>query len=297
MRDRRAARISNIVASPWFTWVAALLGIVVFFVIRKIDFLSSRVPDEILETPTPAFIGVALVCVLWTAKLLSTDLHQFIRRAPKQIIYHEVQYTWIYGKNGDLTGTCLFDVHNLSNDEVNRLPIEGLVWYNKISRQQITFRILVRDGDSIHHFEEDSPHISVLANIVDAIRRRSGYHLSWCPRIVPPLRGGGRLLYSVDISTPRTEIDAFSLEGTCIGFPVSRFTRKVKLIALAPTGFKFVALDPFITVSDMQSGEARASSSDDDQASISPDGAMLTMQSEFPAVGSRYSGHFRLEKK
>jgi hypothetical protein len=293
-----ASQITKLVASPWFTWVAGLFGIVVFYVLKQVEFLSSKIPDEILETPTPAFIGVLLPVTLWIIKLLLFDLSQIMAKAPKELIYHDAQYTWIYSSDGSVRGTCLFDIHNLSKSEVSRLPNESLVWYNKILKKDVLFRIIFRDGDRLHRFEEDSPSIEKIDHIIDAIRNRSGYELGWSPTVTPPLLPDERLLYSVDIGTPGTELDAFASKGTCVGFPVSRFTRKARLTAIAPEGFKFVAHDPFFISSEIGLGGASVLNAEGAiSATVSPDGTLLKIENDFPKSGTRYSAHFHFERK
>ena len=163
-----------------------------------------------------------------------------------------------------------------------------MVWFRAIEEREVIFRIIVRDGDRIHQFAEALPIIDKVGSIVDYFKGRLGYQIAWSPRIVPPLNPGERLLYSVDVRTARTELDAFEPQGTSVGFPVSQFTLDAKLTAIAPQGFKFVRQERFLTVCDMISGETRSLRSGEElEVSLSPDGSVLSMHSEMPTVGAR----------
>jgi hypothetical protein len=294
----KLSRLQSIVSSPWFTWIAGAAGILAFLILKLLPLPSWLVPDEILKTPTPVFLSIAAVLALWLLKLIILDARSLMRRAPRDFLYKKIVYRWHYSKDGSVRGNCVFDAENRSRCEVDRLPTEGLIWYNEITTKTVRFRIIVRESERPHLFEDDEPIISKIDRIIDIMRNRSGFHLKWSPKIVPPLAPGETIAYEVEISTPRTERDAFKASGTTVGFPVSRFTDRVELDAFAPADFRFIRLTPDVTDSDIEDGRATTQSPGSlPKPRISEDGSHVEWSADYPAVGRRYYFHYRFESK
>jgi hypothetical protein len=291
-------KLYELISSPWFTWLAAAAGMLLFFLIKLIPPWIWVTPDEILKTPTPVFISVAGVILLWFSKLLVVDARRLIRRAPRDFLYRNVQYRWHYRMDGTVEGNCIFDVENRLNGNVVSLPVEGLIWYNEITKKTVTFRLIVRESDRPHHFDDDEPIISKSESVLDFVRNRPGFHLDWSPTIIPALEPGERIAYEVEILTPRTERDAFGDTGTTVGFPVTRFTDRVELDAFAPPGYRFVALQPTVTISDVRNAHSPLAVPQDlASPQVSSDGSHVRWEIEAPAAGRRYYFHYRFEPK
>lgn len=292
------ARLQQIIASPWFTWIAGAAGMLIYFLLKLLPIPSWIIPDEMLETPTPVFIPIIAVAVLWLAKLIILDFRAYFRRGPRDFLYRKVTYRWHYQTDGTVSGSCIFDVENRSPNEIEKLPVEGLIWYSEITNQTIKFRIIVRESERFHRFEDDQPIVSKLDKIVDFVRSRSGFQLAWSPKIIPSLAPGETIAYEVEITTPGTEHDAFKPTGTSVGFPVSRYTDKVELDAFSPPGYRFVRLTPDVTVSGIEDGEATSKILEKlPKPRISLDGSHAEWNIDFPLTSQRYYFHYRFESK
>lgn len=276
------------------------LGIVVYAFLKNFSSVASRIPDEILKTPTPVFISTALVLALWALKLLFLQGIALINtpRRPRDLVYRDLEYFWIYSLDGSLQGTCVYELENRSNTEIDALPYEALVWFQSVEKKDVAFRIIYRDGDVPHHFEDADSRWIPLPDFIEALRGRVASDLSWSPKIIPPIAPGETILYEVEIGTPRTERDAFKSQGTILGFPVRRYTNQVRLSARAPRGRKFTLMAPSTNVLDIVTGQNEPEL----EASlpiptVSADGSRLTWQIEFPRVGYRYWINYKFDKK
>lgn len=288
------------VASPYFQWVAIGLGIVFYGVLERFAGPAAEIPEEILETPTPAFISAVFVLGLWALKLLIVQTAAAITRPrpPREVIYKDLEYFWSYGRDGSLQGVCVYELENRTQAPLDGLPYEALVWFKGADKKKIKFRIIYRDGDVQHRFESSEADWTPLQGFVDLLRGRTASDLSWSPKIAPPIAPGETILYEVEISTPKTERDAFGAEGTIVGFPVRRYTNHVSLTARAPQGFRFSLRSPktSVLVIDTGASEPRLEASLP-VPSISIDGSVLTWSLDFPTPGYRYWINYRFEPK
>lgn len=106
------------------------------------------------------------------------------------------------------------------------------------------------------------------------------------------------MLYEVELATPGTEIEAFDPQGSAVGFPVTRFVDQVSLVAFSPIGYRFILLEPAVTVCRMEQAisepELEAAV---DAVHLSDGGSRLEWVVSYPVVGYRYSIHYRFEKR
>ncbi len=106
-----------------------------------------------------------------------------------------------------------------------------------------------------------------------------------------------KLGFMVEIKTPETENSAYAKDGTKLGFGVQLRTAKALLTAYAPFGYKFVLLDPSITLRDSETlAEIPGKSKSLKKPRVSPDGSILTLSIKNPSLGKRYWIHYRFEK-
>lgn len=270
-----------------------------FGALQKSPFAKSITPDTILGTPTPMILSLAFVLSLWAAKLIYIDgLTKKIRKKPRDLVYKDLYFSWVYSEDGTLAGNCVYELENRGKKSINRLPYEGFVWFKQPAENSVNFRIIYRNGDVVHRFSEDHARWVRLEKFVDIFRANSGIDLSWSPKITPPISKSETILYEIELETPKTEVAAFEPQGSILGFPVRRYTDRARLTAKAPKGYKFVLLKPTVTVTSLETGENRPElEARTAEVVLTANHSSFDWEVEAPAIGHRYWVHFRFEKK
>lgn len=296
--ERWGERLRLLLASPHLAGGIAVASIAVYFSFRFIfgpEVLTRFIawtglsPDFLI--PTALLATVYFVHLLATA-VSSAKLLEFRGR----LHYDYVDFDWDYGLGGDLEGRCIYRVVNASDEVVDVLPSEGMLWYSDPIKPETRFRILWRDGDRRHHFENASPKADKFAVKFNPRIEHSSFDLTWSPVVRPPLQPGETLTYQVEIYTPNTELAAFEPSGSHVGCPIKLPTKWLRVHCAAPRGMKFSLMEPAISVLDLVAeqnfpqveGSLR-------RPELSIDSTRITWRVDYPKVGYRYWVNFRIE--
>jgi hypothetical protein len=207
--------------------------------------------------------------------------------------YRSMEFNYFYLPDGTVITRNSFDFVNgwrRSSD----LPREDLIWHKEITENDLLYRLYERGKFRDRRMASQPP------TIISAVPKQSGgsnsdHRYSWVPQINPPLGMKEHVSFVVEIMAAGTETAAFQ-SGTKMGFGANVRTRNASLKAYAPFGYKFVLVDPIVTVrwsSDLTEVSVRDSKRP--QPKVSPDGASLTLDVHRPMVGKRYWIHYRFE--
>jgi hypothetical protein len=116
------------------------------------------------------------------------------------------------------------------------------------------------------------------------------------PTVSPSLGVKESISFVVEIMAMRTETAAFKA-GTKLGFGVNIPTSHACVRAQAPFGYRFVLLDPSLTVRRSDTlGEVPVNESKRPKAIVSPDGSLLSLDVHRPMLNRRYWVHYRFQK-
>jgi len=204
--------------------------------------------------------------------------------------YPKVSHQYFYSVDGTVVSRSSYTLRNGWFKKLDMLPEENLVWHSEINDKSILYRLYYRGSFQDRMLSSSLPTISA-ANI-----KKIDHFLSWQPSVVPAVARKEKISFMVEIQTPETENMAFTAGGTKLGFGIHLTTRRVSLTAYAPFGFKFVLIDPFITLRDGKSlGEIRNKSCSLEKPIISPDGSILFLTIKRPLLNKRYWIHYRFE--
>ena len=118
------------------------------------------------------------------------------------------------------------------------------MWFSKPEKGN--FKITIPPGNSDTRIIGGKN--SVYRFLLSRITGKHTYIVSWDYAIDPPLRKNQEIKYSVHISTPRTERDAFTEEGTYAGISAGIPIRNAKLSYSAPLSLRFNLLTPLLVV-------------------------------------------------
>ena len=288
-------KIKRLISDPIFQVSVAALSIALPALLKYgagVD-LQAHVPDDI---DVNAAIPIVVILSLLLFNALRFVVGRFI--LPRKVICHDVRYLYSFSENGDFEASITNQIENRSGRSLDRVPNETLVWNRDLNDGQVFFKIVYRDGDKPHTFRNKGHKVDPIDIVIDRLRGKSPYSVTWSPEVEPEIGKGEQIAYEVLISTPGTELDAFSDGGTTMGFPVSLHTVKAKLLAKAPFGFEFRFVDPAVEVIDMDSGlPMQAEIADIQKPVLSDDKGLIEWELSKPKVNRRYWINYRFARK
>jgi len=250
----------------------------------KLVAANIQLKDAILLTCV-AVLGVAIF-----ARRAFESVALLVARRP---FYRTMRFNYFYLADGSVLIRNNFDYINgwrRSQD----LPREDLIWHQEITENDLLYRLYERGK------LRDRRMASAPPTIISAVPMREGGELadhrySWIPQVKPELGRKEHVSFVVEIFAAKTETAAFAA-GTKMGFGVNVRTKKASLKAHAPFGYRFVLIDPTLTVrrtSDLT--EVNVGDKMRPTPQVSPDGSLLTLDVSRPSVGRRYWVHYRFE--
>ncbi|RCK21874.1 hypothetical protein TH8_17195 [Thalassospira profundimaris] len=209
--------------------------------------------------------------------------------------YKSVDINYFYFVDGSVLTRTRYDF--LSDWKGGgELPLEDLVWHKKIDSADLLYRMYGR-GDFLER-NVSSGQQTISPVLRQETQDESGNYLyTWQPTVSPPLRKKEMISYVVEILADKTEVSAFSEEGTKLGFGLKSNAVVAKLTAYAPFGFKFVLVGPKVTL--RYAGtleEVPRNEGDRPIVNVSPDGSIVEVEIQRPSVNYRYWIHYRFEK-
>ncbi len=250
--------------------------------------LSQQITPYITMKDAIQSLIILLLSVIVILKIFLDSIQNFLRWSS---VYSEVEHSYFYSADKSVTIRSSYLFLNGRNNDLATLPKENLLWHETISSKAIFYRLFYRGylQDRVIH---SAPPQIYASNV-----EREGEFLSWEPRVKPPLRKKERIGFMVEIYTPNTEAKAFTSGGTTLGFGVHHRTKSVQVTAYAPFGYKFVLVDPIISLRDAESlDEVPINRSKLAFPEISPDSSVLTYRVKKPKEGFRYWVHYRFEE-
>jgi len=208
--------------------------------------------------------------------------------------YRKIELRYIYLVDGTVITRNGFDYVNGWKSS-KTLPREDLIWHKKITKSDLFYRFYERGKLRDRSMTSDG------RTTIDAVpHENSGssggdYRYSWNPTVHPPLGIKESISFMVEIMSVRTETAAFQL-GTKLGFGVNIPTTRARLRAHAPFGYRFVLLDPQLTVRRSDTlEEVAVPASRRPTPNVSEDGSSLTLEVRRPMLNRRYWVHYRFE--
>lgn len=286
--------LARLFQRPATSWAVIGLGILAYWIVASKPIQSRLLLPGLSLVETAVFIVGGLAYISW---LVPRTIESLVNRFSNAIAYREVKYFWSLESDGTVSGVIIYKVQNRTRKPQSTLPADGLIWFRRPKEEEITFRIVFRDGDKPHAIRSGGYQISSSEEPKVRLKFPSEHEINWEPSIFPPLEPGETVTYEVEISTPKTELDAFTHGGSHIGFPVRRSTGRVEFLARAPKGWRFEMIPPQWVVQALDGGESGPLPVNPDKPSTEGDGSILRWDVDSPAVGFRYVVNYRLTAK
>lgn len=261
--------------------IAVLLAPVVAWLIDE-DTLTLRDALQLL-------IVVALAAAVLAGQLVG-GLWRWVQWRPA---YTSVDHQYFYSTDGTVTTRSTFDYVN-GWGRRSDLPAENLVWFRRITSSDLVYRVCQRDSFREHDLRSAAASIDPVGFAADC-RDDNNYFFSWTPHIHPPLRRKERVRFMVEIIAERTETAAFTAAGTRLGIGVQQPTRRAEITAYAPFGYRFVLIEPRLTLRDARTLDQLPNRGPLPEPEVSPDGSVLSLALRRPRRGCRYWVHYRFE--
>jgi hypothetical protein len=237
-------------------------------------------------------ISLALVVIaLYLAHLVRIGSN-WIATGP---FYRRIDFNYIYLADGTFLSRNAFEYIN-GWKPADQLPREDLIWHKRITKSDLLYRFYERG--TLRDRSMSSSEVTRIEAIPKATGERSGdFRYSWIPTVLPRLSVKERISFVVEIMSMRTETAAFTRGGTKMGFGINTRTARACLKAHAPFGFRFVLLEPALTIRKSDTlEEVAVVKSAQPEPMISPDGSLLTLEVNRPLFGKRYWIHYRFEE-
>lgn len=231
-----------------------------------------------------------LALVVYSAQVIRIVARWLARTS----FYRQIEFNYIYLGDGTVITRNSYDYVNGWNHS-DELPREDLIWHKKITRNDLLYRFYERGK------LRDRNMSSGAATTIQAIPREKGssgadHRYSWTPVVHPRLSPKESISFVVEIMSIKTETAAFQL-GTKLGFGVNIPTIKARVEAHAPFGYRFVLLDPNLTIRNTETlNEVAIPQSRLPSPKVSADGSRLTLEIKRPTLNRRYWVHYRFEK-
>ncbi|CAD6556728.1 hypothetical protein LMG27952_06179 [Paraburkholderia hiiakae] len=205
--------------------------------------------------------------------------------------YKKVDHDWRITETGDFYGRYSFECQNVSKSNLSVIPFDE-IWINSYEKVDISTRVSVDEKKFSIRESRQSLYGFALKLLSRALNVQA---ISWSQIVDPPIPPQDSIKYEVTISTPRTEIDAFSKEGALAGIPTNIPTEEAKLSLSAPPGFAFEFLDPIIVVDGSGNRDTQAEQQTGGPG-LNPQRTLVTWQLRSPKTGKRYLFRYRLER-
>lgn len=235
-------------------------------------------------------IIAGLVVVLLIVSRLE-GLRKYLHRTP---FYEKVEHAFFYQEDGTFTLRSLFVLNAGWQPRVGVLPAEGFLWFNRIDRDRLLYRLIRFGRRQDRGLDADYPEIRPVPYHSPRQGEGEVARLSWQASVTPEMRRFESLAYQVEVTTPGTETAAFHDDGTTLGFGVSIPTRDLSLRAYAPPGFVFEFVPPIYSLRDYDTAE---------EIGVAPPGAayptlsldrtIVEIRAWAPRVRRRYWVHYR----
>ncbi len=275
------------------TNIMALLAIVIA------PLCSILLPDSIANRLIAANVELKDAVLLSSIALLAAIIYstQVLRIAGRWLaptpFYRRIDFNYIYLIDGTVITRNGYDYVNgwRQSDE---LPREDLIWHKKITKSDLFYRFYERGR------LRDRSMSSGARTTIDVIPREKGqpsrdHRYSWVPNVQPGLGIKESISFVVEIMSLKTETAAFHL-GTKLGFGVNIPTVRACLKAHAPFGYRFVLLNPELTVRRSDTlEEVAVTPARLAMPIVSADGSLLTLEVRRPMLNRRYWVHYRFE--
>lgn len=211
--------------------------------------------------------------------------------------YESVEHSFFYQEDGTFTLRSLYVLNSGWKSGLRDLPAEGFLWFNKIPRDKLHYRLIQYGSRRDRHLSAERPIIGAVQFQSPREGERETALLTWRPRIDPPMKRFETLAYQVEVTTPYTETAAFHSDGTILGFPVILRTIYIKLRAFAPQGFAFRLQSPIASVRSVETAEELAWRTPKYfMPRLSVDESVLLINGWNPKKHARYWSHFRFEE-
>jgi hypothetical protein len=158
-------------------------------------------------------------------------------------VYISVEHDWQLSEQGDFHAQSVYTIKNIGNDPISVLPLDDLAWSEELEQRE--FKLRVHESEKTYkivayRLRDDSS----LAGTSNETTK----YISWSNMVEPPLKKGKSIKYVIEISTPKTEVKAFTKEGTYAGIPANLPTYFAKLNYVAPKGYIFELIEPLLVV-------------------------------------------------
>ncbi len=255
------------------------------------DITNKLVTSHVVLKDAVLLSSIAiLACLVYSAEALRVAM-RWLARKP---FYRKIDFNYIYLSDGTVITRTSYDYINGWHPS-SELPREDLIWHKRITKNDLLYRFYERGK------LRDRNISSGAETTIEAIpreRENSGadHRYSWTPAVRPPLGIKENISFVVEIMSPKTETAAFQA-GTKLGFGVNVPTIKACLEAHAPFGYRFVLLDPSLTIRNTENlNEIAANQSRLAKPAVSADGSRMTLEVKRPMLGRRYWVHYRFEK-
>lgn len=197
--------------------------------------------------------GYAILFILYLITLITffiTDLvsrRRLLKNNQFPAIYISVEHDWSLSEQGDFYARSVYTAQNIGNDPISVLPFDDLVWFDEF--EQVDFKIRIHESEKTYKIVEHRYNsYSYLLSLVSGLKKEKTNVISWSNIIDPPLKAGKSIKYVLEIYTPKTELKAFTKEGTYAGIPANLPTQYAKLNYVAPKGYHFELIAPLLVV-------------------------------------------------
>ena len=234
----------------------------------------------------------ALLYLLITKAVAYIQNRKWLSAHKYTIAVLNVDHEWRVSQDSTFNMSSVYSVRNIGKRSEDIIHFDNIGWFKKPEKYKMKCSFT---KDNISGRLIKGARHSVYDGLYNLFRKNI-YFISWSFVVNPPLQPNDEFTYKIEIITDKTELDAFSQEGSFAGFPANLPIESAKFRLIAPESYRFEIIRSKIVINN--AGNEMLGEADQlEPVSLSPSKGLITWKLSKLKPSARYIFQYRLIKR